>query len=98
LLFNGADIEGIDQKNIVWTRVIGWRERKALLTNNAYPVSIIIIVFRKPIAYKAICFEGHDSSIPVPESAGDPRFAIIQFDVGPAYGLVDLYAANECKK
>jgi hypothetical protein len=98
LYFKGDSIEQIEAKNVFPAGVIGWRERKGMLTSSSLPGWTIIMIFKKPIAYKEICFDAHESNISPPASTKDPHYAIVEFEAGVLYGLSDLYAANECKK
>jgi hypothetical protein len=85
--------------NVVWTKMFGWGGRQITLFGTpGNPAWVIVLVFKKPIAYKTFCFDGHKSSISTPAAETNPYYAIITFDPGPLEGTVDLRAANECPK
>jgi hypothetical protein len=99
LSFKGGNVEQIgNAPNVVWTKMFGWQQSLAVFGTGGVPSWVIVIVFKKPIAYKTLCFEGHNSGISTPAGEKNPYYAIITFDPGPLDGLVGLYAANECPK
>ena len=99
LSFKGGNVEQIgNAPNVVWTKMFGWQGPSILFGAGGNPSWVIVIVFKKPIAYKTFCFDGHNSGISTPAAEKNPYYAIITFDPGPLDGLVDLRAANECAK
>jgi hypothetical protein len=98
LLFKGDDIEEIEAKNVVWTKLLAWREPPALFANR-FPVWTIILVFKKPIEFKKIYVEDHGAGFPQAEVTINPRYAVVQF-TSTIYvtGLVDITADNERSK
>lgn len=97
-LFFKADgtAEGTDLKNVLWTPIYTWHAQQSLLVR-PLPGWTIVMVFKKPIAYKELCFDPGDTGIAAPTSEKNPHYAVVQFDAGGLYGLINLYAANECK-
>lgn len=99
LSFKGNGVEQIGSApNVIWTKTFGWQGPSTIFGGGGVPSWVIVVVFKKPIAYKTFCFDGHNSGIALPAAEKNPYYAIITFDPGPLDGLVDLRAANECPK
>jgi hypothetical protein len=92
LSFKGGNVEQIgNAPNVVWTKMFGWQGPSILFGAGGNPSWVIVIVFKKPIAYKTFCFEGHNSGISTPAAEKNPYYAIITFDPGPLMDL-SIYA------
>ena len=103
LLFKGNDIEEIEAQNVVWAKLVALQQKNYSTLffgqqTTSFPVWAIILVFKKPIAYKEIHIDDHGVGLPAPDIGSNSRFAVITFNSGPQDGLVDITPTNEHRK
>jgi hypothetical protein len=85
LLFKGNEVEEIEARNIIWTKIVTLGEENVATLlgqrSNVVPVWAIVLIFKKPIIFKEIHFEDHGAGLPVPDVTGsNPRYAVIKFN------------------
>jgi hypothetical protein len=98
LNFKGNDIEEISSRNVIWTKIIGYRQSKGLIPQS-YPGWTIVIVFKKPIAFKYIHYDDHAVGLPTPEEdSSDSHYAVIDLNWFIYNGLLDISLSNERSK
>jgi hypothetical protein len=100
LHFEDNDIKEIGSRNVVWTKMLGWREGETLLSRPR-PGWTIIVVFKKPIAYKQVHYDDHGIHLnPVPEEiSSDPHYYVLQLNSIFLNGLLlDIAFTNEQSK
>jgi hypothetical protein len=98
LLFKGNEIEELATKNVSWTKLITWRQQQGLLVTNSHPGLAIVIIFKKPIAFKEVHVDDHGAGLPEGEQTSNPRYAVIEFNWAFYNGLVDINFTNDRSK
>ena len=95
LLFKpGGAIEEMEAKNIATWQQVFVAHQGAALFNPVLPITAILMIFKRPIAYKAVFFDGHGAIATPTATTKNPRYAIVEFDTLYLNGLVDLSASN----
>jgi hypothetical protein len=84
LHFKDNDIEEVSSRNILWTKAISGHVRTGLLASQTYPGWLIVIVFKKPIAFKGVHYDDHGAGLTgiaePTKISSNSRFAVIDLE------------------
>jgi hypothetical protein len=83
------------QKNVIWTKIQGLRIGKGLLTSQLSSGWTIIVVFKKPIAFKYVHYDEHGADLPKPDEFGESHYVVIELSWIFYNGLLDISFTNE---